>query len=1217
MRLRTGFSFRKAVGLLSDVMERVQANGWPVAPITDRASTFGFAKWEALAQKSGLRPVFGIELAVVESVNEKKPAADYWTFLAIDELQPLHELLALATRNFRYEPLLSYEDAQAADGLIKIVGHRAKLDRVSPGEGLYYGLGPATAKGHLKRAMDLGLEVVATTDNYYPNRDDLGFYEVVCGRGASTQSYDQHIQSDDEWVKSIEKTDYAFPQKALALRNQLWEQCKAEIKSAEIVHPKRPGTLRSMCEAGAERLGCDLSRDEYADRLTRELTLIAEKKFEDYFYIVADLCRWARQRMAVGPARGSSCGSLVCYLLGITTVDPIPHNLLFERFIDVNRPDLPDIDIDFSDQNRHLVFEYLSKTYGDEHVARLGTVAMYKARSALQEAGAALRVPRWKCDAVADAMIKRSSADSRAADTLIDTLEETSAGKEVLEGWPEIRVAGKMEGHPRHYCLKWDTEIKVGQTNHILKGKMTIKALWEIYIGSPSADTARARRNGKPRMPVLVSMEDDQRCRPQKALNIWPSGKKRCIKMTFSDGSEVECSRDHKFLIDGAWKPCGDADIGSSFQCLKKPATQYPGRTYWLGKKRPEMSLRGNKGPLLKGERHPNYKGGIAQTMARQKEERSSPLCDDCQKNNWQDLHHNDHSHGAERPEDVNFLCKSCHRKRHGGENKRWKNGLETEAVKLERVESIGLHQTFDIEMPVHHNFVLGNGIITSNSQHAAGAILASEPISKFVAVDHRTNATMCDKGDAENRLGLLKIDILGLTQLSVLEDACSMAGMKIADLEALPLDDQPAFDVLNRGEFSGIFQWNGNALQSLTKQITVDRFDDIVAISALARPGPLATGGSTEWTKRRMSGTIPAGLHPKMDELTNDTFGIVVYQEQVMFTARKVGLLSWEDTTELRRAMSKGYGNEFFDKYKKRFVEGACSQGVDEGVAVQIWDQINTFGSWAFNRSHAVAYGMVSYWCCWMKAHHPFEFAAATLTHESDPTRQIEVLREMAAEGYDYVPFDIERSTMKWTAGQVDGKRVLIGPLTNIKGCGPRMAESLLSARARNEPVPERVLKLVEKTGGQTEIDSLFPITDAIQRIMPDPAERNINTPALKVKDLQPSKQPYEAMIFCTPTKINPRDENEVINVQKRDGQRIEDGLTDFLQVRCTDDTGTVMGKINRFNFPKIGQQIIDKGRPGKSLWAFKGKVYTVGDNFLVFSINKARYIGDIDDKN
>lgn len=949
-RLRTGYSFRTAVGGLDEVLDRIQEVGWPVAPITDRASTFGWVKWEKAAVKRDLRPVFGVELAVVENACEKKPTTDHWVFLAQEAVEPVNRLVFTATTQFRYQPLVTYGQAVAAEGVVRIAGHRCKLDLVEPTEDTLYGLSPASARGHVRRAVERGFRLVATSDNFFPRRGDSGFYEVVCGRGASTQTYDQHIQTDEEWIRSTRNTGLTEEQRAdaLALRSAVWDRCRAGLLSAEIVHPPRPASLRQMCEEGAARLGCDLTRPEYAARLDRELALIAEKAFEDYFYLVADVCQWARGNMAVGPARGSSCGSLVCYLLEITTVDPIPHGLIFERFIDTTRADLPDIDIDFSDRNRYRVFEHLEQRYGADRVARLGTVAMYKGRSALQEAGAALSVPRWKCDAVAEALVDRSSADSRATDTLEDAMTISAAGREVLEEWPEMRVAARMEGHPRHY------------------------------------------------------------------------------------------------------------------------------------------------------------------------------------------------------------------------------------------------------------------------SQHAAGAVVASEPILKFVAIDHRTNATMCDKYDAEGRLNLLKIDVLGLTQLSVIEVALEQAGLTMADLQRVPKDDQAAFDVLNRGEFSGIFQWNGNALQSLTSQIHVDRFDDVVAISALARPGPLATGGSGEWARRRASGVVPPGLHPLLDELTKETYGVIVYQEQVMRVVREMGGLSWEDTSLIRKAMSRRLGNEFFEQFALKFIAGAGENGVPPETARKVWDQINTFGSWAFNKSHAVAYGYISYWCCWLKAHHPFEFAAATLTHETDPARQIELLKEMKREGYGYVPFDAALSTDQWTAGKdAEGRKVLVGPLQNVKGIGPAAVKKILRCRELGEPISGQIAKAMENP--ETSLDTLTPIGDAIRRLMPDPAARNITTLPTPIADIKPSDQPYEAMIFCTPVKINPRDENEIINLTRR-GFEITDGKTEFLQLRCMDDTGTVMAKVNRFNFGKIGRTIIDKGRPGKSLWALKGKVYTMGEGFLILSVSAARYIGDLE---
>lgn len=949
MRIRTGYSFRQAAGSLDAVMEAISARGahYPAAPITDRASTFGWVKWNKMCQKADVKPVFGVELAVSRDPTAKKPAVDYWTFIAKNDIEAINDLIGLATEQFRYEPLLSYDQAIEAPGVWTMVGSRSDLERVPSKPHILVGLAPSVPRIYAEIARKRRLKLVATSDNRYPRPGDQGLYEVIAGRNASTQVYPQYIQTDEEWRASVSRiADKKVQDAALKLRNKILLGTTAKLVKAEIVHPARPKPLRQMCEEGAALLGCDLSDPVYAARLERELTLIHDKGFEDYFYIVEDLCRFARERMIVGPARGSSCGSLVCYLLRITTVDPIPFGLIFERFIDVNRSDLPDIDIDFSDQARHLVFEYANAKYGADRVARLGTVALYKPRSALSEAGAALRVPPWKCDAVAESLIERSSGDARALQSLEDTFTGTVAGKELMADYPEMMIAAKMEGHPRHY------------------------------------------------------------------------------------------------------------------------------------------------------------------------------------------------------------------------------------------------------------------------SQHAAGIVISEHPVTKVVAVDRRTGATMCDKKDAED-LDLLKIDALGLTQLSVFEDALELAGLPRDALEKLPLDDPAAFEVINNRSFSGIFQFNGRALQSIADMFKVDKFDDIVSITALARPGPLASGGANQWIRRR-NGEAPVTYpHPIFEPYLGDTLGIVLYQEQVMEIGRHIGDLDWGQVTALRKAMSRSLGKEFFDQFGDPWKAGAIAKGVDPAVVDKVWDDLCAYGSWSFNKSHSVAYALISYWCCWLKAHHPFEFAAATLSHEKDPARQIQLLREMRDEGFGYVPVDAERSGRKWTVGERDGKPVLVGPLSNVKGIGPKVVEQIMAAREAGHKMPTKAAKLLANP--VTPIDSLWPIADAFRRVMPDPAERNIHTPPTRIIDAQIRPQDYTVLFFATFSQIAPLDENEPQRVAKR-GYAVKGDLTAALNLQITDDTDTIFGKINRFKFAEVGKPIIDRGRPGKALYAIKGTVKG-GGSFRMIMVDMVRYIGDVEE--
>lgn len=945
LRIRTGYSFRTAAGMIENVMERLKEIEAPYAPICDRASTFGFNRWSKLAEKAGLRPVFGVELGVTPSPNAKKPVVDHWSFFPTKDLRDINELVYLASSQFRYEPLLTIEQAVSAPGTLKVIGNKSLLNEILPADDLFIALSPSASKGYINEALKRGFKLVASSDNKFIRPEDEGFYEVLCGRGASTQTYPQWILSEVEWRASVRRL--APPEvidEAWAAAAALAGRCRAQLRKADILPPERPATLEALCRAGAEALGVDLTNNVYADRLDRELKLIKEKDFEDYFYIIHDVMQYAREAMLCGPARGSSAGSLVCYLLGITTIDPLKYGLLFERFIDITRNDLPDIDLDFSDQKRHMVFEYMENKYGRDHVARLGTVALFRPRSAIDEAGAALKVPKWMCTKVLDSLIVRSGGDSRALQTLEDTFNQTPAGRELLSKHPEILVAARMEGHPRHH------------------------------------------------------------------------------------------------------------------------------------------------------------------------------------------------------------------------------------------------------------------------SQHAAGIVVTKEPVTNYVAVDARTGGTHCDKKDAED-LNLLKIDALGLTQLSVFEDALQLAGLDMKYLESVPLDDPKAIEIINQKKFFGIFQFNGPALQSICNQITLKTFDDIVAVTTLARPGPMAGGGTNEWVKRR-NGLSPVTYpHPVFEPYLSETSGIISYQEQVMQICREIGDMSWEDVSTLRKAMSKSLGKEFFDQYGNKFKEGAERKGLPRDILDRVWDELCAYGSMGFNKSHSVSYGVISYWCCYLKAHFPLEFAAATLSHESDPMKQIMLLREMSLEGIDYIPVDKDLSTDKWTVGWRDDRKILVGPLSNVKGLGPKTAKAILSARARNEPIPARAEKLLNDP--QTEIDSLWPIKNAIQRLMPDPAERNIHTPPTPVTKIQTNGHEQSFLVFVTTAQIKPRDENENVNVAKRGG-KVLTGPTMSLNLTLADDTDRIFGKVDRFNFEKLGREIVDRGRPGKALYAMKG---TVPRDFRMLQVKQVRFIGFIDD--
>lgn len=933
MRIRTGYSFRKAFGPLTDVMDRIE---WPFAPITDTASTFGFNRWTKLCKERKKKPIYGVEIAVTPSRNERQITYDHFTFIARERLEPLHALLAKATSQFRYEPLLTYEDLDAVDpSIIICVGKAPVIEAMRPTEAWALLLSPSTARPVLDWALANGMAILPSSDNRYPAPDDALAYNVVVGKMAQRQSYPQHILAREEWLRIWDMPE--------AFDNLEWvaSLCNAELLPAELYVPERTKTLKQLCIEGAERLQCNLRDPVYSARLERELEMIQSKKFEDYFFIIADMINEAKKHMLVGPARGSSCGSLVCYLTGITTVDPIPHDLLFERFIDINRKDLPDIDIDFSDQNRQIIFDYMSQKYGKEHVARLGTVALYKPKSAINEVGAACKIPRYRIDEFTGAIIERSSGDSRFLNTLEDAFSHIEVGKKLIEDFPELSIATRLEGHPRHY------------------------------------------------------------------------------------------------------------------------------------------------------------------------------------------------------------------------------------------------------------------------SQHAAGIVITKKPIVEHIAVDARTNATQCDKADAET-LGFLKIDALGLTQLSVFEDCLAMIG-RAGDwqwLYSLPLDDPAAFEVLNDGKFTGIFQWNGQAVQSITQQTHIEAFDDIAAIGALARPGPLVSGGAEQWVRRKNREEAITYPHKMFESILSTSLGIVIYQEQVMQIVRHVGGFSWEETGIIRSTMAKSKGEEFFNQQGKRFKEGALKTGLPEAICDTVWKQLCAYGSWSFNKSHAVAYGHISYWCCYLKAHFATEFAAATLSHEDDPDKQLKMLRELAAEGIAYIPLDPERSTDKWNVYK--GK--LIGPLRNVRGIGPKMMDQIMHCRRLRLPLPKRAVKLLSKP--ITSIDDLYPIQARLAQIAPDLSTRGIISKVSKIADLSMHEEATHVIIGKV-TSIAPRDINDPQKVAKR-GYKMK-GKQWYLNLVVEDDSDRIMVSINRFKFERTGKPIMERGDAGNVIYAFKGKT---AKGFRMLHVESVKFIDYLTDK-
>ena len=438
LRVRSEYSFRQTYGPVPRVAERLAAIGAPAAGLVDTHGTWGHVEWEKALGDVGVKALYGSEFVIPRGdAFEQKPrcwvlAEDLPTFYRLSSSNPS-----------------TVEEMAAARGVIRFAG--AAL--ADPEAFDYIDINPRSLS-QTRRSLELhrrtGKPLVVTGDNDFPAPEDRLRYLAW---NDSEKVTPQHIVDEDELRRAMPWVDDATFAAAVRGAHEVAERISATaLPQAPMI--EFSGDFDALVEKGRQqRLEAghiERWTEEYAKRLEREVEMIKHKDYVSYFLVVADIVNWAKDRMLVGPARGSSAGSLVCFLLGITEVDPLVHGLIFERFIDVNRADLPDIDIDFNDQKREEVFDHLRDRYGEECVARIGNVNRLKPRSVMAHAGKKLAIPHGATFSVTNVLIEYSSGDSRYGHGLEDTLENTHPGRDFVSRYPESAVMRDLENHASH-----------------------------------------------------------------------------------------------------------------------------------------------------------------------------------------------------------------------------------------------------------------------------------------------------------------------------------------------------------------------------------------------------------------------------------------------------------------------------------------------------------------------------------------------------------------------------------------------------------------------------------------------------------------------------------------------------------------------------------------------------------------------------------------------
>ncbi len=836
LHLHTEYSIVDSVVRVQPLMDAVSAAGMPAVALTDQSNLFAMVKFYRAALKSGLKPIIGAELWLSESSEVRGPSRILFLCKGSEGYRNLSELVTKAYLEGQEHgvPLVHRDwlSPKNTAGLLALSGARegrlgrailaGHLDdareiaedfRELLGGDFYIELQRTGRpqeeeyiRGAVKLAAETGCPVVATNDVRFIRPEDFEAHEArVCiqqGRmlNDSTRPKDY---TEQQYLRSPEEMAAVFPDLPEALENsvEIARRCSLGLSLGEAHLPDCEvpegmtidAFLVEEAERGlADRLGGEIPQ-HYGERLHEELDVISGMGFAGYFLIVADFIRWAKQAdIPVGPGRGSGAGSLVAYVLGITDLDPIEHDLLFERFLNPERVSMPDFDIDFCMDGRDRVIEYVAERYGRDRVSQIITYGSMAARAV-------------------------------------------------------VRDVGRILGH------------SYGFVDRVAK-------LIPFEIG--------------------ITLE--------KAL-----AQEQELRQLNKDDDEVRA------IID----------------------------------------------------------------LAKQLE-----------------------------------------------------------------------------------------GLVRNAGKHAGGVVIAPTRITDFTPLfrvdGEKVTVTQFDKDDVE-AAGLVKFDFLGLRTLTIIDWAVKTvnrarleSGEEPLDIRTIAMDDPLTFELLQACRTTAVFQLESRGMRDLIKRLQPDHFDDIVALVALFRPGPLQSGMVDDFIDRKhdKSGQAVDYLHPDLEPALSNTYGVILYQEQVMQIAQKLAGYSLGGADLLRRAMGKKKPEEMA-KQRSVFMQGAQARGVDRAQATRIFDLMEKFAAYGFNKSHSAAYALLSYQTAWLKAHYPAAFMAAVLSSELDDTDKLQILKaDCAVTGLTLSPPAINDSGY---AFEVRGESEIRYGLGAIKGLGRSAAEHIIEVRA------------------------------------------------------------------------------------------------------------------------------------------------------------------------
>ncbi|MDP4085987.1 MAG: DNA polymerase III subunit alpha [Bacillota bacterium] len=816
----SAYTLLTSTASVSDLVKAAKEKGFPCIALTDRNVMYGVMEFFKLCEKAEIKPIIGLTVDVKEEGIETD---SYPLVLIAENNRGFKNLLKISSSiqtrakdGIPLKWLKAYSEGLIAmtpglEGQIEqllLEGKESEAKNLIQKLNFFFGQGNffLTVQNHILEkelvirnyfstfSKELDIPLVATNDVHYIEKTDTFIHECLLAIKNGDKLQDEHrerLENNQYYLKTSKEMVESFSEIPEALENTLKiaDRCHVSFGLNHLYLPKFPTEnnlsadefLEEQCKKGLrDRISSE--SNEYIQRLEYELSVIKRMKFSDYFLIVWDFMRYAKQRgILTGPGRGSAAGSLVSYVLHITDVDPIKHQLLFERFLNPERVSMPDIDIDFPDQHRDEMIEYVAKKYGELHVAQIITFGTMAAKGALRDVGRAFGL------------------NSKELDQLSKLI-------------------------PSQLGMTLETALKESE-----------------------------------RLKAFV-----------------------------------------------------------------------------------------NEAPM----------------------------------------------------------------------NKK----LFDTALKLE-------------------------GLPRHTSTHAAGVIISEKPLVELIPIQEGHNQVYLTQYSMDylEELGLLKMDFLGLRNLSLIESIVHMIFQethKKIDLKSILLNDQKTYELLSKGETTGIFQLESEGMRNVLLRLKPNDFEDIVAVNALYRPGPMEN--IPLYIDRKHQKKPVEYLHADLKPILENTYGVIVYQEQIMQIASKMAGFSLGEADLLRRAVSKKK-KEVLDEERNHFVQGALKKGYDIPLANEIYDLIVRFANYGFNRSHAVAYSMIAYQLAYLKANFPVCFMAGLLSSAiGNDVKIAQYIREARQMGIRILPPSINESDFSFKVSKGDIRYSLAA----IKGVGATVLRGIFQAR-------------------------------------------------------------------------------------------------------------------------------------------------------------------------